>query len=199
MSDYFESQSFEDIDYKEIPLAIGEYENCTFIRCDLHKSKLSGIVFIDCVFRDCDLTMVNLYDTALQNVIFESCKIIGVDFEVCSQFLLQLEFNQCQLDHSSFINTTFKKLIIKGESQLNPSSVKSADFTNSIIPRSVFEFCDLHGAVFNQTQLEKADLSAAYNFSIDPDINFLQEAQFSYRGMEILLKKYKIRLKEPYV
>lgn len=47
-------------------------------------------------------------------------------------------------------------------------------------------------AVFENKKLEKADLRTTLNYSIDPDINSLKEARFSWPGIAGLLGKYDI-------
>jgi uncharacterized protein YjbI with pentapeptide repeats len=59
---------------------------------------------------------------------------------------------------------------------------------------TVFDNCDLLGAVFQNTILEKADFRTAYNYSIDPDINRVKKAKFSASGIAGLLDKYDIEI-----
>jgi fluoroquinolone resistance protein len=55
-----------------------------------------------------------------------------------------------------------------------------------------FDNCDLKGAIFENTIVEKANFQTAYNYSIDPEINHVFNAKFSMPAVFGLLDKYKI-------
>ena len=71
-------------------------------------------------------------------------------------------------------------------------SLKEADFTDTDLSLSVFEDCDCLGSVFQNTNLEKADLRTAMNYTIDPEVNRIRKAKFSYSGISGLLTKYDL-------
>ena len=52
--------------------------------------------------------------------------------------------------------------------------------------------CELAGATFDRTNLEKADLRTAYHFIIDPDNNRIKKAKFSESALSGLLTKYDL-------
>jgi uncharacterized protein YjbI with pentapeptide repeats len=56
----------------------------------------------------------------------------------------------------------------------------------------MFDNCDLTGAVFDHTNIEKADFRTSYNYTIDPEINRIKKAKFSILGVSGLLDKYDI-------
>jgi uncharacterized protein YjbI with pentapeptide repeats len=58
----------------------------------------------------------------------------------------------------------------------------------------VFDNCDFRGAIFDHTNIEKADLRTSYNYSIDPEINRIKKAKFSILGVSGLLNKYDIEI-----
>ena len=66
------------------------------------------------------------------------------------------------------------------------------DFTEANITGLTLENCDLSGAIFDHTTLEKADLRTAFNYSIDPENNRIKMAKFSLQGIAGLLHKYNI-------
>ena len=68
------------------------------------------------------------------------------------------------------------------------------DFTEADLTNSVFDNCDLAGAKFEKTILEKADLRTSHNYSIDPEINKIKKAKFSVHGITGLLDKYDIEI-----
>ena len=59
---------------------------------------------------------------------------------------------------------------------------------------SVFDECELSGAVFNRTDLGSANFTTSYNYTIDPEINNLKKAAFSADGIHGLLTKYQISI-----
>jgi fluoroquinolone resistance protein len=69
------------------------------------------------------------------------------------------------------------------------------DFTDADISQCVFDNCDLLGSIFKNTNLEKADLITASNYSIDPELNRLKKAKFSQPAVVGLLDKYDIIIK----
>jgi uncharacterized protein YjbI with pentapeptide repeats len=66
------------------------------------------------------------------------------------------------------------------------------DFAECDLTSAIFNNCDLMQTIFDRTILEKADLSAAFNYTIDPEINKIAKAKFSATGLAGLLTKYNI-------
>jgi uncharacterized protein YjbI with pentapeptide repeats len=56
----------------------------------------------------------------------------------------------------------------------------------------VFSQCDLSGAIFDHTNLEKVDFRTATNFTINPSLNTLKKAKFSMPSVVGLLKNFDI-------
>jgi fluoroquinolone resistance protein len=179
---YFTDETFEN----EENLDTGEYENCVFKQCDLENMDLSGFKFRDCLFRDSNLSLVKLDNTTVSGVTFNSCKMLGLRFDNCNQFDVSFTFDQCQLNHSSFFQVRMKKVIFKD------SLLEEVDFTGADMTNAMLDYCNLVGAMFERTILEKADLSTSFNYSIDPENNRLKKAKFSISGISGLLDKYDI-------
>ena len=72
--------------------------------------------------------------------------------------------------------------------------MKSVDFGNTNISDSVFDKCNLLGALFERTNLEKADFSSVYNFELDPEDNRIKGAKFSKENVAGLLGKYGVKV-----
>ena len=83
------------------------------------------IFFIDCSFSGCELSNAKLNDTAFRNIQFAGCKMLGLHFENCNPFLLEMSFEDCNLSHASFYQLTLKNSII------NNSILHEADFTEA--------------------------------------------------------------------
>jgi len=182
------NQTIANSNYTRQPFPVGEYEKCTFMNCTFTNSDLSDAVFIACEFRRCDLSLVKVVNTAFRVVKFQDCKILGVRFEVCNNFLLALEFENCNLDLTSFYKLRIRGTIFRS------CSLHEADLTEADLTQSVFEYCDLAGATFGHTILEGADFTTAGNFSIDPENNRLKKARFSAVGLAGLLYKYNLEI-----
>ncbi len=60
-----EDQAFEQIDFQVQPFTIGEYENCSFIKCIFIGIDLGGSIFINCTFTDCDMSVVKVNQVVL--------------------------------------------------------------------------------------------------------------------------------------
>ena len=70
------------------------------------------------------------------------------------------------------------------------------DFSNADLSFSTFDFCDLQGALFDSTNLDRSDFRTAHHYSIDPENNRIKKAQFSLNGIIGLLDKYDIEIDE---
>ena len=66
------------------------------------------------------------------------------------------------------------------------------DFTEAILLDSSFDDCNLGGAVFDNTHLERADFRTATNFQINPERNKMKNARFSSNNLAGLLVKYEL-------
>jgi len=183
-----EDETFTKINADAITGRKRTYENCEFINCDFSYAHLSGIVFIACRFRDCNLSLTHLSDTGLQDVRFKECKLSGADFSKSKDFLFEVSFENCILDNAIFFKKKNKKAIFKD------CSMVETDFTEADLTDCKFDNCNLNRAFFDRTVLKNADLSTAYNFTINPDSNDIKKAKFSVHGLPGLLSKYDIRI-----
>lgn len=183
---YTEGQTFEKIDYTTEKFLKGEYEECTFINCNLSGTDLSSTRFVDCTFKDCNMGNAKFGGTTMNNVTFTGCKLMGLQFGDCDSILFSVSFSDCTLNYSSFFKMPLKKTTFKN------CQVHEADLTEADLSSATFDNCDLHKTLFERTNLEKADLRTSYNYSIDPEKNKLKKARFSIEGLPGLLHKYDI-------
>jgi fluoroquinolone resistance protein len=186
-----ENATFEGIDYSEQELFSAEYIKCEFVNCDFSKTNLKKSDLIDCTFKGCNFSLTLLEQTGLKNVQFQSCKLMGVNFTVSSSFLFSVSFQDCHLDYSSFFQKKMPKTTFTN------CSLKEVDFEEADLSMAVFKNCDLMGAHFIRTNMEKADLRTAVNYTLDPEVNKMKKARFSYMGIAGLLAKYDIDIEYP--
>ncbi len=171
---------------KKSVLPAGDFEGCRFIHCDLGGADLSGINFTESVFEDCNLSGCKILQTTFNDARFVRCKMLGLHFESASQYLFTVRFEYSTLDLCSFYQCKMKK------TSFSQCSLQEVDFTETLLTEAVFDGCNLRDAKFENTVLEKADLRTAVNFTINPEINKIRKARFSYPAVLSLLDKYGI-------
>ncbi len=181
-----EDQEFEQIDFQVQPYTTGEYENCSFVKCNFAGVILDGSIFINCTFTDCDMSVVKVNQVVFNDTHFVGCKLIGILFDSCKEYGLDVSFNNCNIDNASFYGTKIKGL------RFVKSSVKSVDFTNTDLNTAVFDDCDLLHAKFDNSIVEKVDFTTSYNYTIDLDANRVKKSKHSVQGAMGLLGKYDI-------
>ena len=59
---------------------------------------------------------------------------------------------------------------------------------------SIFDYCDVSGAIIENSVLEEVDFRTAYNYTIDPESNRIRKAKFEVQGIDGLLSKYGIEI-----
>lgn len=184
----FEEEIFNGADYTKTPLPVGRYEYCKFLNCNFSESSLDEIHFLECEFDDCDFSNAKLNNTAFQDVTFQYCKMIGLAFNQCKSFGFFAEFNGCRLNHSVFAKMKLNRSVF-----IN-SELQEVDFTETILTGSKITDCDLSRAVFEHSNLERADLRGSVNYSFDPEVNRVKGCRFSLPDVVGLLNKYGIKI-----
>ncbi|MDP3181157.1 MAG: pentapeptide repeat-containing protein, partial [Bacteroidota bacterium] len=152
------------------------------------KADFTESELLNCQFEVCNFSLAKFVGTGMKEIKFMDCKLIGINFDNCSDFLFAVEFQQSILDYSSFAEKKMKK------TKFATCSMKEVDFSGTDLSISVFENCDLLGTVFKYTNLEKVDFRTAYNYGFDPEINKIKQARFSLSGIAGLLGKYNIEI-----
>jgi|TARA_B110000908_G_C10200761_1_gene425200 fluoroquinolone resistance protein len=165
-----------------------EYDVCTFTNSDFTGIDLRDVNFEECKFHNCNFTDVKIKNTAFKNVQFEECKMLGFQFSNCNPFLLEMNFNKCQLDYSSFYQLNLSKAKIEN------CSLKEADFVEAKLHKASFAGSNLYAATFDRTDLTQCDFRSAKNYSMDPNVNKLKGALFSKDEVLGLLVKYDIKI-----
>ncbi|OJV51255.1 MAG: hypothetical protein BGO31_05305 [Bacteroidetes bacterium 43-16] len=186
--DYFFEQSYQQLIARERNLPMAEYEQCTFRNCDFSAANLNRFKFIDCKFIDCNLSMASLADTVMNKVVFERCKLLGLHWFQCDRFMFAVWFKESALSNSSFYGFNIKKTVFE------KCDLKDVDFSGADMTECKLKGCDLLHAMFDNTTLIKADLSTAFNFSLNPNLNKLKGAQFSRDNISGLLDVFQIKI-----
>lgn len=176
------NQVFDQLD----TVANQEFEKCTFKKLDLSGVAITNANFINCRFEDCTLTRADLKNTKLYDVSFYKCKLAHVDFGQCNAFGFHVNFQECLLDYTVFLNRKLKK------AQFIDCSMREAHFIRCELIGSVFKQCDLELARFEDNNLMQVDFTSSYNLELDPDDNKVKKARFSLHNLPGLLVKYDL-------
>jgi len=184
--EYFADKVYDSLKASEKSLPTGEYEACKFRNCDLANADLSHMKFIDTEFVGCNLSNSNIADTFFQDVIFKDCKMLGMRFDECSDFRFACDFDGCQLESSSFLKKDMK------HTRFNKCDLGSVDLGEADLEGVSLNDCSLVSAMFERTNLTKADLTGSSGFVIDPEENRIKGAKISLSTVQGLLQKYGI-------
>ncbi len=109
-------------------------------------------------------------------------------FNDCNEFGMSFKFEGCALNNSVFYKSTIRK------TQFKNSKLIEVDFSEADISNSVISNCDLSGAIFDRTNLEKADLRTSFNYTINPAQNNLRKTKFSLSEVHGLLRHLDIEV-----
>ncbi len=189
MNNYFGEKQFSQSNALSINDFPADFEDCEFRNYDFSTLNLSACRFTDCYFEACNFSGAKMLQTALQNSSFKDCKMLGLSFETCSEFAFSPNFENCNLQHSSFYGMQFK-----GASFLN-CNLGMVEFTAANLQAANFENSDLNAAIFSQCNLEKANFSNSLNFNIDPLNNRIKGAIFKNENLAGLLQGFGIKIK----
>ncbi len=188
--EYIDDQEFIAVNYSDKEIVKGNYEGCVFKRCTFSGVNLSGFTFIETEFIDCDLSNVQISQASFQDVIFKNCKMLGLQFDQCNHFGFAVNFHQCLLNHSSFYEVKLNKSMFAG------CQLLEVDFASADLGKIVIKDCDLSGAVFEFSNMEKADFRGSLHYSIDPERNKIKGGIFSMPEVLGLLDKYGIKIEK---
>ena len=183
-----EDKTFEGSDFTIKESAKREFVNCVFNNCHFSKSDLSNDDFMDCHFMGCNFSLALMENTGIKNARFSGCKLMGIDFSRCNNFNFSVSFENCPLDYCSFFQKKMKK------TTFIDCSLKETDFTETDLTMAIFSNCDLLHASFMHSILEKADFRTARNYALDPELNKIKKATFSFPAIAGLLAKYDINI-----
>ena len=185
---YTADQRFDKKDFTTSPLSFGDFEQCHFIQCNFNGVDLNDFNFINCEFVECNLSLAQINGTTFQEVNFTNCKMMGFNLETSNKFGLKVKFNQCILNDSSFYEVQLPKTHFKD------CALEHVDFAYADFSQTFFENCNLKNAIFEQTNLEKANLISSFNFSINPTQNKIKNAKFSKENCLGLLDIFNVKI-----
>ena len=148
----------------------------SFSQAEIDNLFLSGNEFENCLFDGCILSSVS-FD-----------KLNGIHFEFCPPFMLEMNFDTCQMHYTSFFGMNLENIHFKD------CDLKESDFTGITAINAVFEGCDFLDCSFDQSNLQGADFSKAINYHINPLKNQIKKAKFSTSGLIGLVSDFGIEI-----
>lgn len=103
------NQVFDQFDKVDDKWTGQEFEKCVFKKLDLSQVAFTSSIFINCRFEDCNLTKIELENAKFNDVSFSKCKLTYADFGQCNSFGFHVDFDECQLDNTVFLNRKLRK------------------------------------------------------------------------------------------
>jgi uncharacterized protein YjbI with pentapeptide repeats len=183
---------FEDIHFKELELDTfesKEFISCIFEGINLNQQSLASSKFIECKFINCNLSNSRIVETGFREVSFGNCKLVGLNWSSTSS-VLDLCFEECQLDFSIFQDLKLPGLVVKN------CSCKSVDFSRCEIKNSDFFGSNLLDTFFSHCNFEKSDFREVKNHSIDLKMNNLKGAKFDILGAMAFVEQLGIQIEK---
>jgi len=185
----FEDENFKQVDFSKSSLVEYTFTGCLFEGCTFMESDWKKASFLSCVFNGCDIGLVSLEDARFQDVRFVDCKVTGMEFFKCDHSLLfSMELNSCFLQYCNFSDLNMNKTNFK------KSKIQKCFFTNTSLMESDFGDCDLLETVFHSCNLRKANFGGAKNYNINPLVNDVKKAKFSFPEAVSLLKGLDVKI-----
>ncbi|WP_164545590.1 pentapeptide repeat-containing protein [Paenibacillus albus] len=188
------NEHFADMVFSKEELIGVKFYDCTFTKCDFSETVFDECRFSDCTFASCDLSMIKLLDSSISQASFKQCKLVGVDWTEASWSRIvvpgTLRFDECVLNHSTFIGLALPKSVIIG------CTARNVDFRETNLQESNMTATNFAESLFSDTNLAGADLSHALNYAIDPSVNRISKAKFTLPEAISLLYSMDIELIE---
>lgn len=99
-----------------------------------------------------------------------------------------MEYNTCRMDLSNFFNVDLT------QSHFIECSLVEADLCGANLKGVTMTSCKLAGALFDQTNLEKADLSGSTDLLINPSANKITGMRIDPDQLSRLLAGYQLKI-----
>lgn len=173
----YDDKILSDVEFSSAEVHETEFNDCVFKGCDFHETEFMACRFNDCEFHDCNLNMVTIKDCSFREVSFKDSKMVGINWLAADWPKLlsssPINFQDCQLDYSTFIGLVLKKIKLKG------CSLKDIEFSDANLLGADFRDSVLTASRFNNSDLSEARFEGATEYRIDITRNRVKKAKFS--------------------
>jgi uncharacterized protein YjbI with pentapeptide repeats len=166
-TDVFNS-SYDNKDFSLCEIKTKKLTDVTFNKCTFIKGKFDNVIFDKVIFKDCDLSNCFFDDCAFHNSSFINCKMIGVTINDGLINSSTIEDSLCK--YLNFTEMKFNKFLI------STSDLTESRFILVKLNDIIFDKDNLTKAEFNNTSLEKVDLSSCDIHNIDVDVYHVRGA-----------------------
>jgi len=184
-----EDKTFKFEDFSGISFLGCSFSNCSFESCNFTESSWKNAKFCYCSFRNCHISLVNLKGCRLQEVLFEECKIIGAEFFKCNtDFIFSIDIKKSFIQYCNFSDLDMRK------TSFIESKMYNCTFVNTCLIEADFSKTDLQATLFRHCNLTKSNFCGALNYVIDPLVNKVKKAKFSFPEVMGLLKGFDIQI-----
>lgn len=188
----FFDTSFAKRDFSSSLAEEAIFEGCEFDHCNFTAARFSRCKFINCSFDHCNLSVMEITGSRFNEVSFNECKLSGTDWTRAywPTFNLdhELRFTQCILTNASFFGLTLQGLTMSG------CRLHEVDFRECDLRKAALTGCDMGGSLFGNTNLQAADFTDSWDFTIDVLNNSVDRAKFSRQEALVLLESLGIEL-----
>ncbi len=157
-------------------IASHEFYDCVFIRCSFPQAVISKCKFNKCTFQHCDLSLMKVPETTFTATRFEDSKAIGINWtqaDMGTRLGEPIGFFRSSISHCTFMGLALRGI------QIQECIAGDVDFRQADLSHANFAGTDLAESLFSETNLTRADLTQARNYSICPNENILKKAKFS--------------------
>lgn len=191
----YTDRHFEEANLNATRIASSIFNDCIFENCSFIEAIFLDCRWVNCKFIDCDMSLLNVPGSMFSGIHFEDSKLIGINWThgnwETNLLQVPLSFNRCVLNHSTFIGLNLKEI------QIKDCIASDVDFREANLTKAFFGGTELSQSLFSKTDLTKADLSRARNYSISPEENTIKGAKFSLPEAMSLLYSLDIELINP--
>jgi fluoroquinolone resistance protein len=143
-------------------------EDVVFENIDFRTEALKKGEYENCTFKKCVLADCDLNTFKFIGCIFENCDLSLANIN--KVVLRDVQFKDCKMVGLKF------------------------DTTDSFSISITIDHCILTNSIFSATNLEKADFTTAFNYSIDMDSNKIKKSKHSKGQLGGLLEKYHLTI-----
>ena len=189
MMQYAENQTYTN---KTIDGAIKNvvFTDCEFINCTFPRTLFLSCTFIDCTFSSCNFISPSFTECTMRGGKINGGHYVGINWEDLKPKLGNIPpFSE--LKNASLKLCTLVGLSLKGY-EFGKTEWNACYFHNCDLSESNFSGNDFTSTEFLHCNLKGCNFKEARNCIIDPKVNRIEKAKFSYMGAIALLQSFGI-------
>ncbi len=191
---YYSDKTFTDLIREQERIENIAFEDCVFENCKFSECTLVDCMFAECTFSHCSMADVRSINSHMAFTRFIQCALVGIDWQNWQSsgsisFPLQT-LKKCFLKYNIFSKMQFRKF------DFMQSSIVHSTFSQCRLSECDFNGCDLKDTEYSDCDLQKSDFRKASGYNIDPTVNKIRGAKFSYPDAVNLLRAFHITVEK---